>query len=153
MYIQKYLFCLTALLINASSVRSDSINKELVDAIAHDVTNAAVSRVAVFFMPYDTRTFGAVTPEVLKHHLLLTTNLTPEIRASLAKALRETQARQSRTAPDLRWGAHLLSKDEKILHSIFLDRTGTGAILDGDATNLNRPLLKWFERNFYRKSH
>jgi hypothetical protein len=122
------------------------------EPIAKDVETGAVSSVRVFFISYESLASVSVGPEHLMQNPLTTNNITTEMRESLGRALRDTRGALAKNPPDLRWGVHLVTKDNAVLHTIYLNRSGRGAILDGNVAKINWPLIRWFEKNFYARA-
>ena len=118
--------------------------------ILDNIKLTTVTRITVFSLPYRMTTFVAVTPESLVQLCKqpVSSNLAGLIRSDLIEALEKTNGRERTRQPDLRWGAHFFGPTGRCLHQIYLDASGTGAIIDGTSTRVNRRLIRWFERHF-----
>jgi hypothetical protein len=120
------------------------------------------SRLTIVHEPYRSRTFVALTPELIektaKYRITINRRESPAVFDQLGVAMSKTSRVGGSVAPDLRWGCRLYGSDGRLLGSFFIEgpyrsRSGEMGIFDGVRLAVNHKLLDWFEASFPEAAH
>jgi len=125
--------------------RTDSIYP-----IWRDVQNYRIPELRVYYVSSRLSSYWAMGREGVVNHAryVIDAKVDEQMRRELLEVLSRTKTKPSVYGSDCRSGIHFLDVHGQMLHEIYLNRSGAGAIIDYQDVRINRHLSKWLRRNF-----